>query len=473
MNYRAFLGVLAVLSFLVLSVLYTGGSLEAAGQGQTPQNSRPEFGETTMTLSVTENAPAGDFGYPVTATDSDNDTLRYSIITSPRGPFEIDPDTGQLRTTEPLNYEAMSRHQTPPYMMTSHHLYIGVSDRKDARGDSNGSVDDEISVEINVIDVEEDGVVDLLWDRPEVGTPITASMSDPDGEVSGVTWQWASSTSKTGTWTDITTNGTSATYTPVADDVNNYLRATASYTDRRGSGKTASAVPVQQTREAPDSNTAPSFTSMTATRSVRENTPSGTHLGDAFQATDADSDEIRYFLGGTDGGAFDIDPKTGQLKVKDPLNHESKETYSLSVFARDPTRAGDISESTGTVAVTITVTDINERPKVTGDFKPTYRENSGSLLVTTLTGVDEDEDGPFHQNYFVGWLIGGYAGSDGDFFYMDDDGDDGHLKFRVPPDFDKPADRNRDNVYNISMTAYTGEYDRTFFNLSVTVTDGE
>ena len=141
------------------------------------------------------------------------------------------------------------------------------------------------------------------------------------------------------------------------------------------------------------------------------------------------------------------------------------------MFARDPTRAGDTSMSTGTVTVTITVTDVNERPKVTGDFDPEYQENSESLLVTTLTGVDEDEDGPFHQNTSVGWLIGGLSGSDGDFFYMDDDGDVGHLKFRVPPDFENPADQNRDNVYDISITAYTGQYDLTFFNVSVTVTD--
>ena len=80
------------------------------------------------------------------------------------------------------------------------------------------------------------------------------------------------------------------------------------------------------------------------------------------------------------------------------------------MFARDPTRAGDTSESTGTVTVTITVTDVNERPKVTGDFDPEYQENSESLLVTTLTGVDEDERyHRFHQNTSVGWLIDGLS----------------------------------------------------------------
>ena len=375
-------------------------------------------------------------------------------------------DTGQLRTTERLNYEAMSIHQTPSYMLTYYYLDIGVSD---------GSADDYISVEVKVKDVEEDGVVDLLWDQPQVGTPIVASLTDPDGEVSGITWQWSKSMNNNSGWSNIS-GATSATYTPVAIDNDNYLRATGSYTDRRDSGKTASAASDQATRAIPPSNTAPSFTSTTATRSVRENTPSGAHLGAAFQASDTDDgDEIRYFLGVTDDdGAFDIEPKTGQLKVKDQLNHESQETYSLSVFARDPTLAGTTSSSpAGTVAVTITVTDVNERPKVSGDFDPEYQENSESLLVTTLTGVDEDEHGPFHQNYSVGWLVGGLSGSDGHFFYIDDDGDVGHLKFRVPPDFENPADRNRDNVYDISMQAYTGKYDLTFFNVSVTVTDRE
>ena len=440
-------------------------SLEAASQGQ---NSPPDFVETKITRYVTENAAAGDFGDLVTATDRDSDdTLSYRITTRPRGPFEIDPGTGQLSTTEPLNYEAMSIHQTPSYMLTYYYLDIGVSD---------GSADDYISVEVKVNDLEEDGIVDLLWGQPQVGTPIVASLSDPDGEVSGVTWQWASSPLETDTWTDIG-GATTATYTPVDADNTKHLRATASYTDRRDSGKSANGVSDRQSRAIPEDNTAPTITGDTSVEiKVNENTPAGAHLGDAFQATDTDTDEdIRYFLGGTDGGAFDIDPTTGQLKVKDPLDHESelKEPYSLSVLARDPTRAGDTSESTGTVAVTITVTDINERPKVTGDFKPTYQENSGSLLVTTLTGIDEDEKyGQFHQNTYVSWLVGGLSGSDGHFFYMDDDGDDGHLKFRVPPDFDNPADRNRDNVYDISMTAYTGKYDMTYFNVSVTVTDG-
>ena len=55
---------------------------------------------------------------------------------------------------------------------------------------------------------------------------------------SHVTWKWAKSSSKTGAYTVIEA-ATEATYTPKPADINHYLRATATYTDPQGSGKTA------------------------------------------------------------------------------------------------------------------------------------------------------------------------------------------------------------------------------------------
>ena len=55
-------------------------------------------------------------------------------------------------------------------------------------------------------------------------------------------WQWAKSRSKNGSYTDID-NAEAATYTPTdasgKSDVGYYLRATVSYTDPEGSGKSA------------------------------------------------------------------------------------------------------------------------------------------------------------------------------------------------------------------------------------------
>ena len=63
-------------------------------------------------------------------------------------------------------------------------------------------------------------------------------MSDPDGRITGAIWQWAYSSTGTSNWTDIPL-ATSRTYTVVADDLGKYLRASVSYDDAAGAGKSA------------------------------------------------------------------------------------------------------------------------------------------------------------------------------------------------------------------------------------------
>ena len=84
-------------------------------------------------------------------------------------------------------------------------------------------------VEVKVTNVNEAGTVTLSAVQPRVGVAVTASLTDIDGQVSGVTWQWSLGN------TDID-DATSDTYTPAADD-SGTLRATAMYTDPTRFGK--------------------------------------------------------------------------------------------------------------------------------------------------------------------------------------------------------------------------------------------
>ena len=88
-------------------------------------------------------------------------------------------------------------------------------------------------------DTEWEGVVSLSAEQPEMGIPMTASLTDADGGVTGTTWQWSRGDTSDGAFTDIT-NATSTTYRPAEEDLGKYLKATATYTDSIGSGKTAS-----------------------------------------------------------------------------------------------------------------------------------------------------------------------------------------------------------------------------------------
>ena len=78
-------------------------------------------------------------------------------------------------------------------------------------------------------------------------------------------------------------------YTPVDADIGSYLRATVSYSDREGSGKSAMMTSEYAVQAVRGSNAAPKFADdqdpvMTgdqpnAVRSVAENTPAGVAIG--------------------------------------------------------------------------------------------------------------------------------------------------------------------------------------------------
>ena len=74
-------------------------------------------------------------------------------------------------------------------------------------------------------------------------------------------------------------------------DVGKYLRATASYTDPEGSGKSAQAVSVNRVQAAPVVNTAPAFAADTAARAVDENAAVGADVGAAVPATATDGED--------------------------------------------------------------------------------------------------------------------------------------------------------------------------------------
>ena len=101
-------------------------------------------------------------------------------------------------------------------------MTVNVSDSKDVAGDADTVIDDTIAVTIDLTNVDEAGTVTL----PSTftgGTAATASVTDPDGTVSGPSWQWARGNTATGSFSNIS-GATSATYTPVGADVGKYLQ---------------------------------------------------------------------------------------------------------------------------------------------------------------------------------------------------------------------------------------------------------
>ena len=190
-----------------------------------PANRGPSFPSSAETLAVDENTATGAVVGTVAATDEDGDTLTYSVpggATSFNDNFSLDAASAQItvKTGAALDYETT----------TSYTVTVTVADP--------GGLADTVAVTVNVNNLDETGTVNIGSAQPSEGTALTASLTDPDGGITGESWQWSRADSAAGSFTNIG-GATSSSYTPVSGDAGKYLRATVDYSDAQGPGKSA------------------------------------------------------------------------------------------------------------------------------------------------------------------------------------------------------------------------------------------
>ena len=325
-----------------------------------PPGHAPEFPDSeTGERSVAENTePGTDIGVPIAADDEENHVLTYTLSGTDAASFDIERASGQLLTKAPLGHETKN----------SYSLTVTVSDPTNAY--------DDIAATVTVTNVEEEGTLTLSTPQPHVDEELQAYLDDPDEGVSDATWVWEKSQDRL-IWTVID-GAESNKYTPVDDDIENYLRITASYTDREGSGKRAQVVSFNAVHEL-EVNHVPTFPSTeTGLRSVPENTPPGTEIGEPFMAIDDHAHTLTYSLEGAAADSFDIDVSTGHLRTRAPLDYETKNLYSVTVMVHDgedvhgnPDHSNDAS-----LVAAIVVTDV-DCDCVTGDAVADADDNPG------------------------------------------------------------------------------------------------
>ena len=182
-----------------------------------------------------DDAPVARFN----ATDEDGDPIKWSLNGADAAKFAIDDD-GVLSFKSPPSFEPAGD--------------AGADNVYEVTVKANQG---ELELEVTVTDVEEEGTATLSQIQPQVEIPVRADATDPDGGETAVSWQWARSTDKS-EWSDID-GATGAIYTPAVADIDSYLRATASYTDRRGPDKTASVISEYAAEAKTAANAPPAF----------------------------------------------------------------------------------------------------------------------------------------------------------------------------------------------------------------------
>ena len=214
-------------------------------------------------------------------------------------------------------------------------------------------------------------------------TAFSAIHTDLDGLVSQ-SWSWRRSKTKSA-WESV--SGSSDSYTPTNTDVSYFLRATVDYEDGHGSGKQRQLVTQFAVQADPTDNLPPEFPSdETGQRSVPENSLHRTIIVKPVSATDPNMDRLTYSINTTHDNNFEIDRDSGQLRVGSAANldHETKDSYNLTVTATDP------STASASQFVTITIEDVDE-PPVANDDSITIREDSPKSITVLANDMDPEK----------------------------------------------------------------------------------
>ena len=431
------------------------------------------------------------------------------IPTADEGRFRIDQESGVLTFKSPPSYESPLDNGTD----NTYNLRVRVGfDFLNEHRVKN------INVTVTVTNKEEDGTVTLNNLQPQVRERISATLADPDGDATVSTWQWSRSSSRSSGYTPIA-GATTHEYRPVAEDEGMHLRATVTYTDGHGpevdEAMTESSYPVRP--ETGADNHVPVFAENTAVREIDENTPGGTNIGPPIFATDDDLDVLTYSLsdgvqatsedGNTeDDGLFSIDPATGQLKTKAGLNFEGitpsgnlsdrnndilGSQLRVTVLVKDPLGNRADNPALDSIVVDITVNDVNEAPAVSvaqavGSLETglliRHEERSGPEVllldahpltsdpqVTTFVATDSDD-----PSTNIEWEL---SGPDASKFRLGAAGASrtGYtsqpLQFKTDPDFEKPGDADKDNLYQVTVVARDSKFATGSRDVTIRVTN--
>ena len=371
----------------------------------------------------------------------------------------------------------------------------------------------DMALTVVVGNEDDTGELTLQWLQPEVGTLIRATLTDPDGGITGTSvWTWSTSkvfgipdVNDESNWNAVTGDGAASietptnaeqasvsSYTPQGDtvaggddsavDEGRHLRVKVDYTDAHGAGKTRYGIsmnPVRAEVSSPGDNGSPDFEDDTDTRSVPESTAVGDPVGDPVTAADPDDDTLTYELDNdadstndladeSDLRFFDIHMETGQIEVAQELDFDAvgegradgavAGTYTVFVRATDPSSLAD------NIAVTITAENVNEDPVVTGRAELSVAEGiTGAeyMRLRDAPGRDEGPEPTNQQNEYVyeepdqrdsiaRWTL---EGDDAGAFDNSGRFEPRYLQFKTAPDYENPTDMNKDNVYEVTLVA--------------------
>ena len=466
-------------------------------------NEAPEITTTATTytaFNVDENTATSDVIKTYLATDVDaSTTLTWSLEGNDAGDFTITKNAdgdGELKFRNAPNFETPVDADT----MNDYDIRVKVKDNGIPvnRGSSN-QLDDTVSVEVTVLDVNEKPVIsgdplpsfaEIEYDATSPDLTIgTFTYTDEDtNPADTITWRLSGADAahfNIGSSSGVLSFSIRPDFeNPVnADSDNEYVIVVEADDGQGGVGTFPVTVTVTNVDETPEitttaaSHTAPSFMEIEYDASTAVLT-----IAD-YDGRDEEGQTISWSRAGTDAGDFTIDSMTGVLSFAQrpnfeiPADNGGDNVYNVTVRARDTASPANTRE----LEVVVTVTDVNERPNIDENFNApqTYMEIEYDFTGTrpdvhTFTATDYDAGDT------IGWALVGT-----DAAYLEIDATTGVLTFTQDsgfgqgplPNFEHPRDDDggdgSSNTYSITVRAFDDATDKktTDYAVVITVTD--
>ncbi|NP_001165707.1 cadherin-2A precursor [Xenopus laevis] len=360
-------------------------------------------------INVPENA-RGTFPQELVGIRSDRDkslSLRYSVTgpgadQPPLGVFIINPISGQLSVTKPLD-----REQIATFHLRAHAV------------DVNGNqVENPIDIVINVIDMNDNRPEFLhqIWNGtiPEGSKPGTYVMTvtaidgdDPKQPNGMLRYKILSQTPASSSPNMFTINNETGDIITLAagldrEKVQRYTLIIQA-TDMEGNptyGLSNTATAVIAVTDVNDNP--PEFTAMTFYGEVPENrvdvVVANLTVTDKDQPHTPAWNAVYRIVGGDGTGRFaiktDANSNDGLVTVVKPIDYETKSTYILTVVAENQVELirGIQYKPESTATVSVTIIDVNENPYFTPNPKLIRQEEGlfAGKLLTTFSAQDPD-----------------------------------------------------------------------------------
>ncbi|TRY68197.1 hypothetical protein DNTS_025755 [Danionella cerebrum] len=314
----------------------------------------PVFQQNVYNTTVMENRAAGEIVGQVTTTDLDSDVnsaVTYRLLPGPGYDlFNINPNTGQIRTSRPLDREAQSffmlrvqaEDSGTPSLSCSATVLCSVLDEND-----NPPFFSQTEVHI------------VLQENLPLGIIHIARASDLDDGMNGNIEYYIEGDE--GYFTiDFMTGAISTTRVLDREERSTFSLLITAADQGLPSLSSTSRLNISLSDE---NDNSPSFSRKSYRVSISEALPVDSeilHLS-AWDPDEGLNGEITFSFEEENSGHFQVDASSGVIRLSKSLDHEVRSQHVLHVIATDGCRHGPRSSSS---TVTVLVEDVNDNPPV-------------------------------------------------------------------------------------------------------------